>query len=806
MGWIWPGIAPIEGARLAREGTIGAFRSQGRVWIHGAAGGYSWGSLSSHFGPGGGDLKEEEMNSSSDPQQGLSSSVPLLAPPDDNLSGTSGMEVDDRISYLEQRLQLQEDEIQVLKAALADVLRRLSACEENGLTATLPSLLCLPTPAALGPAHPVLEGAVALSLPPNKPCPSAEDGYVKMFLRGRPILMYIPDALVTTYNLDTKLELPPKKLKLDWVYGYRGRDCRANLFLLPTGEIVYFVAAVAVLYSVEEQRQRHYLGHNDDIKCLALHPDMVTIATGQVAGASKDGKPLPPHVRVWDSVSLNTLHVLGLGAFDRAVSCVGFSKSNGGGMLCAVDESNEHVLSVWDWQKEQKIADVKCSNESVLAATFHPMEPTLLITCGKSHIYFWSLDRGSLSKRQGIFEKHEKPKYVLCVAFTENGDVVTGDSGGNLYIWGKGGNRISQAVLGAHEGGIFGLCVLRNGTIVSGGGKDRRVVLWGRDYQKLQENEVSESFGPVRTIAEGKDDTLFVGTTRNSVLQGSLATGFSSLVQGHMEELWGLATHPSLDQFLTCGQDRQVHLWSMATRRPLWSKAIEDAARSAGFHPSGSVLAVGTVTGRWLVLDTETRDLVTIHTDGSEPISVVSFSPDGSYLAVGSHDNFIYVYGVSEGGRKYSRVGKCSGHSSFITHLDWAADSSCFVTNSGDYEILYWDPTTCRQIPNTGAVRNLEWATASCVLGFGVFGIWPEGADGTDINAVCRSHDGKLLASADDFGKVHLFSYPCCQPRAPSHAAGGHSSHVTNVAFLHDDSQLLSTGGTDTSVLQWRLV
>ncbi|KAJ6663672.1 hypothetical protein lerEdw1_009751 [Lerista edwardsae] len=53
---------------------------------------------------------------------------------DDNLSGTSGMEVDDRISYLEQRLQLQEDEIQVLKAALADVLRRLSTCEENGLS------------------------------------------------------------------------------------------------------------------------------------------------------------------------------------------------------------------------------------------------------------------------------------------------------------------------------------------------------------------------------------------------------------------------------------------------------------------------------------------------------------------------------------------------------------------------------------------------------------------------------------------------------------------------------------------------
>ncbi|XP_015280651.1 PREDICTED: echinoderm microtubule-associated protein-like 2, partial [Gekko japonicus] len=599
---------------------------------------------------------------------------------DDNLSGTSGMEVDDRISYLEQRLQLQEDEIQVLKAALADVLRRLTTCEENGLSLqkrgpskvyqllrglpSRPSLSNGILPQRRGystsPSSPKRE-----LLPPGKSKPkeasfNAEDGYVKMFLRGRPVPMFVPDAVVATYSLDAKLDLPHKKLKLNWVYGYRGRDCRSNLFLLPTGEIAYFVAAVAVLYNVEEQRQRHYLGHTDDIKCLAVHPDMVTIATGQVAGTSKDGKPLPPHVRVWDSVSLNTLHVLGPGPFDRAISCVGFSKSNGGGLLCAVDDSNDHVLSVWDWQKEQKLADVKCSNESVLAATFHPTEPMLLITCGKSHIHFWTLEGSSLSKRQGIFEKHEKPKYVLCVAFTENGDTVTGDSGGNLYIWGKGGNRICHAVPGAHEGGIFGLCVLRNGTIVTGGGRDRRVVLWGRDYQKLQENEVPEGFGPVRTIAEGKGDSLFVGTTRNSVLQGSLATGFSLLVQGHTEELWGLATHPCLDQFVTCGQDKQVHLWSVATHQPLWSKGIEDAARSAGFHPSGSVLVVGTVTGRWLVLDTETRDLVTIHTDGGEQISVVSFSPDGRYLALGSHDNFVYIYAVSEGGRKYGRIGRCS--------------------------------------------------------------------------------------------------------------------------------------------------
>ncbi|KAG7321833.1 hypothetical protein KOW79_014691 [Hemibagrus wyckioides] len=49
---------------------------------------------------------------------------------DDNFSAGSGMEMDDRLSHLEQRVQLQEDEIQLLKAALADALRRLGYCEE----------------------------------------------------------------------------------------------------------------------------------------------------------------------------------------------------------------------------------------------------------------------------------------------------------------------------------------------------------------------------------------------------------------------------------------------------------------------------------------------------------------------------------------------------------------------------------------------------------------------------------------------------------------------------------------------------
>lgn len=790
---------------------------------------------------------------------------------DDSASACSSMDVTDRIASLEQRVQMQEDEIQLLKSALADVVRRLNMSEEQqaqgtrrGPTKARPMIATLPVRPSVnngtvlpkkGSGLPSPSGSGTRKDPgaPTKstvrransnehvssltrkdsaetkgnrtragstgsnssgkrsdskqrdPIFNAEEGYVKMFLKGRPVTMHMPKDQVDTYSLEARGELPPSKLKLDWVYGYRGRDCRSNLYLLPTGETVYFMASVVVLYNVDEQLQRHYTGHTDDIKCLAVHPDKITIATGQVAGTSSDGRQLAPHVRVWDSVSLNTLHVVGAGFFDRGLVCLAFSKSNGGNSLCAVDDSNDHVLSVWDWQREERLSEVKCSNDSVFAADFHPTDSNTVVTCGKSHLYFWSLEKGLLIKKQGLFEKQEKPKFVLCVTFAENGDTMTGDSSGNILVWGKGSNRISQVVSGAHEGSIFSLCMLRNGTLVSGG-KDRRLVSWDSGLQQIQAVEVPEAFGPIRTIAEGRGDTVLIGTTKNYVLQGSLEGHFTSITQGHVDELWGLAAHPTSPLFLTCGYDRQVCLWDSSAHQLIWTKSLEDTAQSAGFHPSGSVVAVGTQTGRWLVLDSESKDLVTVHTDGNEQLSTMRYSPDGNFLAIGSHDNYIYIYAVTEGGRRYSRVGKCSGHSSFITHLDWSVDSQYLVSNSGDYEILYWIPSVCKQVVSVDTTRDLHWASYTCSLGFHVFGVWPDGSDGTDINAVSRSQDRTLLVTGDDFGKVHLFSFPCSQFRAPSHIYGGHSSHVTNVSFLLDDSYLVSTGGKDMSVMQWRIV
>ena len=135
-------------------------------------------------------------------------------------------------------------------------------------------------------------------------------------------------------------------------------------------------------------------------------------------------------------------------------------------------------------------------------------------------------------------------------------------------------------------------------------------------------------------------------------------------------------------------------------------------------------------------------------------------------------------------------------------------NASGLQSNCGAYELLFWDTTKGKRNGKASALRDVNWGTWTCVLGWPVQGIWQAEQDGTDINAVDRSHsrDKPLLVTGDDNGKVTLFRYPCSNPNALGRVSKGHSSHVTNVRFLYNDKHVVSTGGGDRCVFQWKLV
>lgn len=60
-------------------------------------------------------------------------------------------------------------------------------------------------------------------------------------------------------------------------------------------------------------------------------------------------------------------------------------------------------------------------------------------------------------------------------------------------------------------------------------------------------------------------------------------------------------------------------------------------------------------------------------------------------------------------------TGKCQGHSSFVTHIDWTTDSNYLRSNSGDYELLYWEIPACKQyIEVSEAVLYSRYSACIC--------------------------------------------------------------------------------------------
>merc|ERR1712195_436827 len=76
-----------------------------------------------------------------------------------------------------------------------------------------------------------------------------------------------------------------------------------------------------------------------------------------------------------------------------------------------------------------------------------------------------------------------------------------------------------------------------------------------------------------------------------------------------------------------------------------------------------------------------------------EWIEELVYSPDHKTLAVGSHDNGIYLYATNPSAA-YTLMTRCYGHSSYITTIDFNADSNMIRTTCGAYELLFFPVVT----------------------------------------------------------------------------------------------------------------
>jgi microtubule-associated protein-like 6 len=615
---------------------------------------------------------------------------------------------------------------------------------------------------------------------------------------------------------------PDTNLELSWAFGYHSEGARNNVYYVggvgvefESRCIVYYTAALGVIYHPQSKKQTFYMGHSDAITCIALHPGKQIVATGDCKS----------NIHIWnlDGAGVATALCVMTGIVKEGIMHIAFSPT--GDRIVSVGRDSDHTVCFHSVNSGEIISSTPgLQSPNTVYDIAYSTSGTEIALVGKQEIKFCTgvhSNKRAVDTFMGKIGSQGKRQTFFCATYFKD-DCIVGCASGELYRF-REGQCID--IVQAHGLREPVLCMFYNaedGTLITGG-KDCLIKTWDFTLKEVGEPlDVSEDVDGDGRADNGSldcavisvqrwDDTILLGTRGGDIFEAMVPTqpgavhSLTRVAWGHPKgELWGLAVHPLRDEFATCGDDKTLRIWSIRSHEQINVRVMPEAARTLAYSPNGEILCLGMMDGSVALMETQTTALRVYSTwkHSDLIITAIKFSPDGSYIAAGSGDTNIYLY-KSTDKKNYQRQSICRGHTGAITQLDFSASSQYIQSNGTEHALMFWDVEGI-QVKKSDSLRDVTWATYTCTLAWPVQGIWPTGADYSDINSCQAMPDLGDIVIGDDFSKVRLFRYPALKPDSLHQTYVGHAGHVTCVRFTASRRFVVSIGGADRTVLVWK--
>lgn len=270
----------------------------------------------------------------------------------------------------------------------------------------------------------------------------------------------LPDSLLNSYkelslaaeNVSNKLQeagyfdpSPPinDDLELDWVYGYRGFDCRNNIYYLPLGNpktpfkrlLIYHSASLGIVYDPVEQEQKYFRGHTDDIISMTLSytNQGAIVATGQ-EGIGK--------LYIWEVPSMQTKAVIE--NKQKSIYMLRFSSMHTDGNSTAnrllIALSQDYLLNIYDWSSQTCLVSTKTDNSfsldmSILQSTISLNNVLSFITVGNKQMKLNILQgRNLISNKLVISGCKDTKLQNFWSSISLNNHFFIGNEDGSIYV------------------------------------------------------------------------------------------------------------------------------------------------------------------------------------------------------------------------------------------------------------------------------------------------------------------------------------------------------------------------------------
>ncbi|MFM1921694.1 MAG: hypothetical protein RLZZ303_3328 [Candidatus Hydrogenedentota bacterium] len=229
---------------------------------------------------------------------------------------------------------------------------------------------------------------------------------------------------------------------------------------------------------------------------------------------------------------------------------------------------------------------------------------------------------------------------------------------------------------------------------------------------------------------------LFTGGEDNRVLLWNAATGEAeAALDGHANTIVGLAWSPQLQRLASVSMERRLRLWDTATREclathatpstrpralvwleergllllgegdgsllavsPVSGVALEPLGRVAGglrqlqVSPAAGLAFAAAGGGELLALSLDNFSTLDTYRPHSSPVTALTVSPDGEWLASGDESGVVAVTNVARGAHVATLPAR--GHA--VLACAFAGRSGLLLVLSRDHRLRLWDPVAPR--------------------------------------------------------------------------------------------------------------